>query len=268
MKFKRKILKKIKLAFYTFVIVGIVISIYFILKYVLIKNGFDKEVVGSTITSSFTTLTFLGAMATIYFTWKGNKEKNLVEIVTKNRADWVKEMKVLFSDYFTRYDELKYYEKNAKIEGETLVQIKNKISLRLNPNGIIDNEILDDLNNLTNKFGQYRKSTLRDKTEIKIKLYLKCEWERIKFETKEGLEEYDFEYEFKKIQVINYFTNKEKLSKKLYNILTEVNLIKKELNKEELSQKEFNKIKKVLYKIEKDKISRNKVIDLSKKIEY
>lgn len=104
-------------------------------------------------------------------------------------------MKNLFSKYFTEYDKLKENEKYCK-----LIEIKNEISLTLNPNGVIDNEILNSLEKLTNN----KNSTLRKKLEIKIKVYLKCEWERIKFETKEGLKEYDFEYEFEKILLINH----------------------------------------------------------------
>ncbi|MGU8470238.1 hypothetical protein ACV3P7_03160 [Clostridium perfringens] len=173
---------------------------------ILIVIDFNKgqgkygEVVASCITGIFTLGASLVAIFTIVNTWNTSKEKNLIEVITKNRAEWVKEMKLLFSDYFNAYDNSKNKDK--------LIKIRNSISLRLNPNGKIDNEILKDLDILLNK----KDKNLRYNLEIKVKLYLKCEWERIKFETREGLKEYNFEREFKKIKSKNCYINKTLIS--------------------------------------------------------
>ncbi|MDK0918483.1 MAG: hypothetical protein E6936_10050 [Clostridium perfringens] len=270
-------------------------------RYELLNNGFVESNINKFISGYFTLAALIGTILTLGYTWQSSKEKNLIEVVTKNRADWVKEMKVLFSDYFTKYDELKDNKNNINtnldegttVKERTLTQIRNEISLRLNPNGVIDNEILSDLNNLileskktsnnkaeTKKVKRNKKSksdsikgkklSLREKVEKKIKIYLKCEWERIKFETKEGLKEYDFEYEFKKIQLINYFNYEEITVKELNNILIEIKLNQKSLLKKiypqkTLSDEDINK--QILKKIKKDKLSRKQVIQIITRIE-
>lgn len=172
-------------------------------RYELLNTGFVESNIKQFISGYFTLAALIGTILTLGYTWQSSKEKNLVEVVTKNRADWVKEMKELFSNYFTKYDEEKIgkHSDNTK-EGEedTLIKIRNKISLRLNPNGVIDNDILLMLDELNDSIKNSESSDLRIKAETKIKLYLKCEWERIKFETKEGIKKYDFEKEFEKIE--------------------------------------------------------------------
>lgn len=172
-------------------------------RYELLNTGFVESNIKQFISGYFTLAALIGTILTLGYTWQSSKEKNLVEVVTKNRADWVKEMKELFSNYFTKYDEEKIgkHSDNTK-EGEedTLIKIRNKISLRLNPNGVIDNDILLMLDELNDSVKNSESSDLRIKAETKIKLYLKCEWERIKFETKEGIKKYDFEKEFEKIE--------------------------------------------------------------------
>ncbi|EGS5729747.1 hypothetical protein I8540_002960 [Clostridium perfringens] len=61
----------------------------------------------SIITGFLTSITFLGTILVLCNTWESNKEKSLLDVVTKNRADWVKEMKGLFSEYFIEYNKIK-----------------------------------------------------------------------------------------------------------------------------------------------------------------
>ena len=251
-----------------------------IVRFSLLKIKFVEDNITPFITGYFTITALIGTGLTLGNTWQVSKEKNLVDVVTKNRSEWVKEMKELFSDYFTKYDELKEYKnsentnnsnkdsENNKSSGDTLIQIRNKISLRLNPNGVIDNEILLILDSLINKSKETNiyekdkgeeevvsnleyKESLRKIAENKIKVYLKCEWERIKFETKEGLKEYDFEYEFEKIQLINHIYNEN--AKFLESLISSENLsddVKKALKK-------LNNIKSEKEEIKKEEVIKN-----------
>ncbi|EPB8178467.1 hypothetical protein ACRTAO_001129 [Clostridium perfringens] len=237
------------------------------------KKYISSEVLASIISGIFTIITFLGTVVAICITWKTNKEKSLLEVVTKNRAEWVKELKKLFSEYFTKYDELKDTKNNSDqstiAKERTLTQIKTEISLRLNPIGKIDNEILNDLRRLTNEFGKYRKSDLRDKTETKIKLYLKCEWERIKFEAKEGLKKYDFEYEFEKVQLINYILDKN-VDREFIKVLLNSGKIPYEFIRgcDVLNEKKNNNFKeKIIARIKDNNFKREKVIEFRNNIE-
>ncbi|MDH2474496.1 hypothetical protein [Clostridium perfringens] len=200
-------IKKILKAFIIFIFfIAAIILIIFIgihVRYKLVNLEFNDSNIKEFISGYFTMAALIGTMVTLGYTWQSNKEKNLVEVVTKNRADWVKEMKELFSEYFTKYDELINNKNNINSKERTLKQIRNEISLRLNPNGGIDNDILLMLDNLNKDVKNSESSNLRIKAETEIKLYLKCEWERIKFETKNGLKRYNFENEFKKIKSYN-----------------------------------------------------------------
>lgn len=232
------------------------------------KKYISPEVAASIISGIFTIITFLGTVVAICITWKTNKEKSLLEVVTKNRANWVKEMKELFSKFFAKYDEEKIDETSDSIKGfekDTLIKIRNEISLKLNPNGVIDNNILESLDNLIKN----RDFNLRDRLEIKIKLYLKCEWERIKFETREGLEDYDFEYEFEKVQLINYILDKNvdcKLIKRLsidekipYEFIRGYGV----LNEEKIN--DFKE--KIISRIKNTNFKKEKVIEFRKNLE-
>ncbi|MGJ0701368.1 hypothetical protein, partial [Clostridium perfringens] len=247
MDFKRYI----KIVITLFFTIAVIMCMGVIVRFSLLKIKFVEDNITPFITGYFTITALIGTGLTLGNTWQVSKEKNLVDVVTKNRSEWVKEMKELFSDYFTKYDELKEYKnsentnnsnkdsENNKSSGDTLIQIRNKISLRLNPNGVIDNEILLILDSLINKSKETNiyekdkgeeevvsnleyKESLRKIAENKIKVYLKCEWERIKFETKEGLKEYDFEYEFEKIQLINHIYNEN--AKFLESLISSENL--------------------------------------------
>ncbi|HII4440513.1 TPA: hypothetical protein ACY4R4_001331 [Clostridium perfringens] len=180
-------------------------------RYELLNTGFVESNIKQFISGYFTLAALIGTVLTLGYAWQSSREKNLVEVVTKNRADWVKEMKKLFSEYFTKYDELKdnkniiisntNSDEESTRKDRTLTEIRNEISLRLNPNDVIDNDILLMLDDLKDNLKKTDSSNLRIKAEIEIKLYLKCEWERIKFETKNGLEKYDFESKFKQIKL-------------------------------------------------------------------
>ncbi|MDM0625040.1 hypothetical protein [Clostridium perfringens] len=262
-----------------FRIIAIVLVIIASVCFIDHKKYISSEVSASIISGIFTIITFLGTVVAICITWKTNKEKSLLEVVTKNRAEWVKELKKLFSEYFTKYDELKDT-KNSIISNTnsdqstiakecTLTQIKTEISLRLNPIGKIDNEILNDLSRLTNEFGKYRKSDLRDKTETKIKLYLKCEWERIKFEAKEGLKKYDFEYEFEKVQLINYILD-ENVDREFIKVLLNSGKIPYEFIRgcDVLNEKKNNNFKeKIIARIKDNNFKREEVIEFRNNIE-
>ncbi|WP_217077725.1 MFS transporter [Clostridium baratii] len=267
---KKIVNKKIPLLI-TVMIVLMIIAIN-ILGTILEYYQFDPEVSAAIISGIFGFITLIGTVITISITWISNKNKNLIEVVTKNRAEWVKEMKSLFSEYLSVYDNKKIY-LNLVRNNDDLEKIRNKISLRLNPNGVIDNEVLEYLDELIKK----RDTNLRNMLEIKIKLYLKCEWERIKFETKGRLKEYDFEYEFEKIQLINHIENDKVSVEEMKKILENnkkdfskkdiANEIIKKLNKEPIISKSIkNKIKEdIVNDIKKDTvISINKAIEKSK----
>lgn len=205
----KKILKAFIIFIFFIAAIILIICIGIYVRYKLVNLEFNDSNIKDFISGYFTMAALIGTMVTLGYTWQSNKEKNLVEVVTKNRADWVKEMKELFSEYFTKYDELRDNKNNinsnevSNSKERTLKQIRNEISLRLNPNGVIDNDILLMLDNLNKDVKNSESSNLRIKAETEIKLYLKCEWERIKFETKNGLKRYNFENEFKKIKSYN-----------------------------------------------------------------
>ncbi|MCX0380048.1 hypothetical protein LI055_10495 [Clostridium perfringens] len=276
----RKILKSKKFWISITVIILVILLLFSIVisfSFWGCKKWIPPEIMASIITGFFTLITFLGTVLAICITWRTSKEKSLLEVITKNRADWVKEMKELFSDYFTKYDELEEDKESNNttktnrnpdknnIKGNTLVQIRNKISLRLNPNGVIDNDILESLDDLIKK----RDANLRDRLEIKIKLYLKCEWERIKFETKEGLKDYDFDYEFEKIQLINYFGNKKVDYKFINNLLIKGKIPKEFLTEDnQLEEDKIDNFKKnIIIKIKENNFTKDKVIELRENIE-
>lgn len=206
-----------------FIIILIIIWIGIRVRYELLNIGFVEENIKEFILGYFTLAALSGTGLTICYTWQTSKEKNLLEVVTKNRAEWVKEMKELFSKYFSEYDKL-----NNNDDITDLREVRNQISLRLNPNDNIDNYILKDLDALLHK----KNEQLRNELETNIKLYLKCEWERIKFETREGLKKYDFEREFKKIKANNKDTIRKslKLNNKLINFNNKLRLLINKIN--------------------------------------
>ncbi|XZK30815.1 hypothetical protein ACSXCN_04705 [Clostridium perfringens] len=254
----RKSLKNKKIGVKIAIVIAIVIVFSAIMLFTFwgCHISMPAEVMASIITGVFTSITFLGTLAILFNNSKNNKEKSLLDVVTKNRADWIKEMKGLFSEYFIEYDKNKDKRSN-------LIKIKNKISLRLNPNELIAQEILSKLSKLT-ELDKKSNFDLRDETETQIRLYLKCEWERVKFETKEGLKKYDFNYEFRKIELINYL-NSEKVDFKIINALKD-NSLPKDLSLEK-KQIEVEKFKKdTIGKIESFKLSRDKVIMMNRRI--
>ena len=212
--------------------------------------------------------TIISAVVSAAVSKKIARNKRVIEIVTSNRVEWIKETRQLFSQYitYTKFYALKGVPKDTQKWFEELIELTNKIKLQLNPAGSKDKKIIEEIEKLNKSYEKlfildsgesyiksreqvdsylladekiqsymdnicklknkegYEKSKeyydiaimiiqldlklelqnikyLSELIEIFYKIYLKCEWERVKVEAKNGIKcKYDFDKEFEEIE--------------------------------------------------------------------
>lgn len=162
-----------------------------------------------------------------------SRSQRNIETITKNRIEWMQTLKEYISEYvaivenYIICDQVSDFVKRFM----KISIIATKINLHLNFIGIKDKEILDKINLINGLILKiYKFDTVSDKREclkeiclneiklliIYIQIYLKTEWERVKFESENGNankfnfnEEFD-KYKAKKSQDIKKIENNNK----------------------------------------------------------
>ncbi|EHK2335177.1 hypothetical protein KCK34_001618 [Clostridium perfringens] len=229
-------------------------------------SNIDVTLQLGTVITLFATL--VSAFVSALVSMKIARNKRVIEIITSNRVEWIKETRQLFSQYitYTKFYTLKGVPKDTKKWFEELMELTNKIKLQLNPAGDKDKKILKEIEKLNKAYEKLfilgsGKSSIKSREqvdsyllddekiqsymdnickiknekgykeskeyydiaiiitqsdlklelqnikylskliEIFYKIYLKCEWERVKVEAKKGIKcNYDFDKEFEKIE--------------------------------------------------------------------
>lgn len=217
-----KFLKKDKLSMAVKILaVGIAILVILWLNY---KEILDSEVVASIITSIVTMLVvFITTRSTIIQSKinsetiiEQSKSQRNIDAITKNRVEWMQKLKEYMSEYITIVLEFAFShdEEIYNSEVERINILANKTRLHLNFIGIADQYVLEKIKSINKSIEYINGSDQSYKTfsylqnkclrEIElltlyVQIYLKTEWERVKFESENGnTYKFDFDREFNK----------------------------------------------------------------------
>lgn len=152
-------------------------------------------------------VTLLSLFGALIGGWLSGRKKIGIEVISKNRQDWIHELRDIVKDFLTKSSELfkiysgKNYEKNRSSPTlSTLTELFNYLELLLNPNESESNEILtscqkiieffadleeeilplnglnsSEISNFDSRLHSYQKELTKNTQNV-----LKTEWERVK----------------------------------------------------------------------------------------
>jgi len=152
-------------------------------------------------------VTLLSLFGALIGGWLSGRKKIGIEVISKNRQDWIHELRDIVKDFLTKSSELfkiysgKNYEKNRSSPTlSTLTELFNYLELLLNPNESESNKILtscqkiieffadleeeilplnglnsSEISNFDSRLYSYQKELTKNTQNV-----LKTEWERVK----------------------------------------------------------------------------------------
>lgn len=199
----------------------------------LLKNNKDA------ITAIGIPLTLLVSLLSMYFTIKNNKAVHYINSITKNRVDWINDLRNTIADFIAHtniYNNVYYkgdYEKSGKHLSNCQL-LCSKIKLLLNCCDDVDQNISDLVENILENYRQYvdkihnastQNGYFKDSDDMKenkrlvdegieeltkkVQLYLKNEWNRVKYESQGKIyekivQQYDYDELEKKYENHSY----------------------------------------------------------------
>jgi len=195
-------------------------------------------------------ITFIVSILSLYYSIKNNKAIHYMNIVTEKRVEWISKLRDLVSQYLSKtniYENNFYYEnsyEDFEKSGKQLSEcrrLNSEIKLLLNFTDNHDREIIDIIDALLLSFGCYyskvygcdvdKKGFLINTPKMqkyteevnkniciltkKIQIYLKSEWNRVKYESlgkiyKKEIQEFDYKELEEKYDDKNFKENKKK----------------------------------------------------------
>ncbi len=196
-------------------------------------------------------LTFATTLLSAYMTFKNNKAIHYVNSITKNRVEWINKLRDSIADFIAHtniYNNV-YYKKDYVKSGQHLAEcqkICTKIKLLLNCCDKRDNEIvllterilenfrkyIDEMHDMdttekgffieTNESRKYKQNVEQDikKLTEKVQVYLKSEWNRVKYESQGKIYKKDVQ-EFDYIELEHQYQNPEYKTRKSKRIFVE-----------------------------------------------
>jgi hypothetical protein len=140
--------------------------------------------------------TFLLGIVNIIISITNNSRAVFVNSVTRLRSEWLKELKINISNYYTLCIRLRHSREPDVMECiKELQQITACVSLNLNPEDEDDNKLVDRMEKINTIIIQHFQSFCSDDFGLdneldllfnEMKQYSKLEWEGIKLESRKG----------------------------------------------------------------------------------
>jgi hypothetical protein len=143
------------------------------------------------------TATFILGLINIYLSLKNNTRSVYVNSVTKLRSEWLKDLKINVSRYYSKCCNLRLSRETDPLATiKEIQEITAYIALSLNPQDDHDNEYIQLMNDINRIFSEHYDTIHRNESELlekldellkKMKKYTKLEWEGIKLESQKGI---------------------------------------------------------------------------------
>lgn len=178
-------------------------------------------------------ITFIVSFFSLYFSIRNNKAVHYVNSITKSRIEWIQHLRDKVAEFIanTNIYNNAYYKNNFEKSGEHLSkcqQLCSEISLLLNYSDEKDQKIIDLSRTILESFREYydsihnckvdnngyfveskRTKQLKKDVEDNIKIltkqvqiYLKAEWNRVKYESQGKIYEKDTqEFDYKELEI-------------------------------------------------------------------